>query len=264
MEINTIYNEDCIFTMKRMIDESIDLVVTSPPYDAIRSYNKAIDLTWNEATWKPIIKELYRVIKKNGVVVWVVGDATVKGTESGTSFKQALWFMDCGFRLHDTMIYEKNSSAFPARRDSTRYTQIFEYMFIFSKGTPKCSLICDKANKWAGYTNWGRKVHYTKDGTLVEDKKKIKPIPQFSPRNNIWKYSTGFNDRTSHPAVFPEILVKDHILTWSSVYDIVYDPFMGSGTTAKMAIINSRNYIGSEINEHFCLEAKERIDKLKK
>ena len=238
MENNTIYIENCLDTMARMEDESIDLVVTSPPYDNLRKYE---GYTFD---FPAIAKELYRVVKKDGVVVWVIGDATINGSETGSSFRQALHFMDLGFKLHDTMIYEKNSPAYPAKRDSNRYTQIFEYMFVFSKGKPINQLICDKPNKWAGFKDFSGKLK--------------NPVPDFSPRNNIWKYTTSFNG-VKHPAPFPEALAQDHILSWSKEGDVVYDPFMGSGTTAKMALLNNRIYIGSEISENYVHIANQRL-----
>lgn len=235
-----IYTEDCLVTMARMEDGFIDLVVTSPPYDNLRKYNGY------DFDFESIAKELYRVIKDGGVLVWVVGDATHKGSESGTSFKQALFFKEIGFRLHDTMIYEKNSASYPAHRKSTRYTQIFEYMFVFCKDRIKThNLICDKKNKWAGYKDFSGKLK--------------NPVPEFSPRNNIWKYTTSFNDKTNHPAVFPEELAQDHILTWSNEGDLVYDPLGGSGTVAKMSILNNRRWIISEVSEEYVNEANERL-----
>jgi site-specific DNA-methyltransferase (adenine-specific) len=255
IEINKNYNESNLETMAKMPDCFVDLTVTSPPYDGLRTYNGY------SFPFEEIAKELYRVIKQGGVLVWIVGDATISGSESGTSFKQALYFMQCGFNLHDTMIYEKNSSAFPASRKGNRYTQIFEYMFVFSKGKPKCNLIIDKPNKWAGFTNWGNNTQYNKKGELIKTDNK-KPIQDFSPRNNIWRYVVGFNDKTGHPAVFPEQLASDHILSWSNEGDLVYDPFMGSGTVAKMSILNNRNWIGSEISNEYCNIIEERIKKV--
>lgn len=259
MELNKIYNIDCLKGLKLLDDNSVDLTVTSPPYDDLRNY-KGYSFDFEN-----IAKELYRVTKTGGILVWIVGDATSKGSESGTSFRQALYFKECGFNLHDTMIYEKNSSSFPAARTSKRYTQIFEYMFVFSKGKIRndISLLCDKPNKWAGHTNWGNNTQYDKDGTLKQTNN-IKPIPEFSLRNNIWKYSVGFNDKTGHPAVFPEKLAEDHILSWSKENDVVLDPFMGSGTTAKMSILNNRNYIGFEISEEYCYMAEKRLHKYEK
>lgn len=254
VEFDKIYNESNIETCKRMDDNSIDLVVTSPPYDGLRKYNGYC------FEFEELARELYRVIRPGGVVVWVVGDATVDGSETGSSFRQALYFMECGFKLHDTMIYEKNSSAFPAAAGSKRYTQIFEYMFVFSKGRIRddINLIADKENKWAGHTNWGNNTQYNKDGELVKTNN-IKPVPECSLRNNIWKYNVGFNDKTGHPAVFPEQLAEDHILSWSNPGDVVYDPFMGSGTTAKMAYLNGRKYVGSEISSEYCDIIAERM-----
>ena len=247
-----IYNEDCRDTMRRMIKEDIkvDLVITSPPYNNLRTYNHSS--TWNFDIFKEIAQLLYDVTADGGVVVWVVGDATINGSETGTAFKQALYFMECGFKLHDTMLFEKNSSSFPAKRTGNRYTQIFEYMFVFSKGKPKTvHLICDKPNKYAGWTNWGNNTNYNKDGELIPTNN-IKPVPEFSPRNNIWKYTVGFNiNEGKHPAVFPYQLAEDHILTWSNEGDLIFDPFTGSGTTASAALCNNRKFIGSEIDETY-------------
>ena len=247
-----IYNEDCRDTMQRMKEEDIkvDLVITSPPYNNLRTYNHSS--TWNFDIFKEIAKLLYDITADGGIVVWVVGDATINGSETGTSFKQALYFMECGFKLHDTMLFEKNSSSFPAKRTGNRYTQIFEYMFVFSKGKPKTAhLICDKENKWKNFTNWGKNTNYNKNGELIQTNN-IKPVPEFSPRNNIWKYTVGFNiNEGKHPAVFPYQLAEDHILTWSNEGDLVFDPFTGSGTTASAALCNNRKFIGSEIDKTY-------------
>ena len=234
--INQIHNENCLDTMARMPDDFVDLVVTSPPYDNLRDYEGY------EFDFESIAKELYRTTK--GMLVWVVGDATIKGSETGSSFRQALKFMELGFKLHDTMIYEKNSPAYPANRNGNRYTQIFEYMFVFAKGDVPKQLICDKPNKWAGFKDFSGKLK--------------NPVPDFSPRNNIWKYTTSFNG-VKHPAPFPEQLAKDHVLSWSKEGDLVYDPFMGSGTTAKVAIETNRRFIGSEMSEAYVTLANERI-----
>lgn len=239
MKLNTIYNEDCLETMSRMPDDFIQATITSPPYDDLRDYEGF------NFDFKATAEGLWRVTKKSGVVVWVVADATKNGSKTGTSFRQALYFKELGFRLHDTMIYEKNSPAFPANRNANRYTQIYEFMFVFSKGQPKATLLCDKENKWAGHKDFSGKLKNA--------------VPEFSPRNNIWKYTTSFNG-VSHPAPFPERLANDHILTWTEPGDLVYDPFMGSGTTAKMAKLNDRNFIGSEISSNYVRLAEERMD----
>lgn len=238
IELDTIYNEDCLDTMSKMPDNFVDLVVTSPPYDNLRSYE---GYTFD---FPNIAAELVRVLKDDGIIVWVVGDATIKGSETGSSFRQALHFMQLGLNLHDTMIYEKNSPAYPASATSNRYTQIFEYMFVFAKGKVPKQLICDKPNKWAGHKDFSGKLK--------------NPVPDFSPRNNIWKYTTSFNG-VKHPAPFPEQLAHDHIVSWSKEGDIVYDPFMGSGTTAKMAMLANRVYIGSEISKTYCEITEERL-----
>lgn len=261
LKLNEIYNCDCLQGLKSLDEGSIDLTVTSPPYDDLRTYDNTC--TWNFEIFKPIAKELYRVTRDGGVVVWVIGDAAKDGSETGSSFRQALYFQEIGFKLHDTMIYEKNSSTFPARLTSKRYSQIFEYMFVFVKGKKirdDIKLIADKRNKWAGWTNWGEHSQYDADGNLNKTSN-IKPIAEFSLRTNIWCYPVSFNDKTGHPAVFPEKLAEDHILSWSVEGDTVLDPFMGSGTTAKMAMLNGRNYIGFEINTDYYNVSKERIKK---
>ena len=232
---------NCAEVMKQIESDSIDLVVTSPPYDNLRNYHSEFDI--NKVT-----QQLFRLLKQGGVVVWIVGDATINGSETGTSFKQALKFMDAGFNLHDTMIYEKNSSTYPANAKSNRYTQIFEYMFIFSKGKPKThNLICDKQNLWGGCKDFSGKLK--------------RPVPDFSPRTNIWKYVTSFNDKMEHPAPMPEQLALDHIKSWSNEGDTVLDPFMGSGTTGKMATLANRKFIGIEISADYCEMARKRIEK---
>ena len=263
VEMNKIYCGNCQEVMAKFPDGCVDLVVTSPPYDNIRDYKGYV---FGEV-FKAIVQQLYRVVAVGGIVVWIVGDAVIKGSESGTSFRQALGFMEGGFKLHDTMIYEKNTSSFPARRTGKRYTQIFEYMFVFCKGKIKTgNMICDKPNKWAGHTNWGKNTHRGKDGELVASGN-IKPVPDFSPRNNIWKYNVGkgFNSKDKeshkHPAIFPEKLAEDHILSWSNAGDVVLDCFVGSGTTCKMAKKNGRQYIGIDASEEYCELAREIIAK---
>jgi site-specific DNA-methyltransferase (adenine-specific) len=225
--------------MKQMPDALVNLVLTSPPYDNLRSYDGY------EFDFESIARELYRVLAQDGILVWIVGDATIDGSETGTSFRQALFFKELGLKLHDTMIYEKNSPAYPAQRNGNRYTQIFEFMFVFAKGSVPKQLICDKPNKWAGHKDFSGKLK--------------NPVPEFSPRNNIWKYVTSFNG-VKHPAPFPEQLAMDHILSWSKENDIVYDPFMGSGTTAKMALAAGRQFIGSEISGAYVELANKRLE----
>lgn len=246
-----------------MRDITDNLVVTSPPYDTLRLY-KATNIKglWNFEKFKVVAKELYRVIKDGGIVVWVVGDETINGSESGTSFRQALYFMDVGFNLHDTMIYEKAGFAKPS---NNRYHQVFEYMFILSKGKPKnFNPIKDRKNKYAGESNWGRNTERQKDGSLVERKKKVNSV--YGMRFNIWYYAAGhgFGQKDEiaykHPATFPEQLAYDHIVSWSNEGDIVLDPFAGSGTTLKMAEKLKRHWIGIEISEDYCNIIKERME----
>src|SRR5574344_935324 len=249
IEINKNYNESNLETMAKMPDCCIDLTVTSPPYDNLRTYNGYI------FDFQSVAKELYRVTKKGGVVVWVVGDATVKGSETGTSFKQALYFKEIGFNLHDTMIYEKAQSCFGSNKC---YLQSFEYMFILAKGKLKTiNFIRDRKNKVTGVQKMS-KTALSKDGEKPE--RIEKELKEYGKRKNIWKYGVG-GGKIDHPAIFPEKLAEDHIISWSNEGDIVLDPFMGSGTTAIACINTNRNYIGFELDKHYCDIANERIRK---
>jgi site-specific DNA-methyltransferase (adenine-specific) len=251
LPINKIVCGDNVATMATFPAQSIDLVVTSPPYDNLRTYGGH---TWD---FENVAQQLWRVIKPGGVVVWVVNDATVNGSETGTSFRQALRFMEIGFRLHDTMIYEKDGIAFP---DQCRYQQCWEYMFVFSSGEPaNKNLIQDREN-----VSFGRKVTGTDreaDGTTRKASCCGNAIKKHGVRWNLWRYNnTAGNAEKKHPAQFPEALARDHILSWSNEGDIVLDPFSGSGTTAKMAKHNGRKYIGIEINPEYCEIAAKRLE----
>jgi len=242
---------DCLETMKVLSDNSIDLTVTSPPYDNLRTYNG--NLQWD---FENIARELYRITKQGGVVVWIVSDQTIKGSESGTSFKQALYFKEIGFNLHDTMIWAKDTFNFP---DKTRYGQSFEYMFVFSKGKPKViNIINDRKNKW-----FGTKVHGTSrnpDGIVFQKANHNKTtVKEFGMRFNIWNMPSEKNNKTSHPAVFPIKLIIDHILSWSNENDTILDPFMGSGTTGLACKELGRDFIGIELDKQYFDIAKERI-----
>ena len=255
MKLNKIYNENCLNTMQRMQDNFIDLTITSPPYDNLRTY-KGYSFAFEE-----IAKELYRVTKEGGVVVWVVGDATIKGSETGTSFKQALYFKEIGFRIHDTMIYQKTGTPFPSK---VRYNQIFEYMFIFSKGKPKTFNPIMKKNITAGSVRNSRKFR-NKEGEMIPSFNG-KPVNEYGIENNIWKIKNGMYKSTKdkeafkHPAIFPEELVLKHILSWTNEKELVYDCFIGSGTTSKISTLNKRNWLGSEISKEYTQLANKRLE----
>jgi len=250
MELEKIYNEDCLITMKNMHDNYIDFVITSPPYDDIRNYNGY------QFEFEKIAKELYRVLKIGGVIIWVVGDATVDGSETGTSFKQALFFKEIGFRLHDTMIYYKNN---PMPQTGNRYHQHFEYMFAFSKGSPKTFIPITESTKYQGLANMKNRGQ---NGTLNYEKVERTTEKKVG---NVFFYSIGGGISTkdkiayNHPAIFPEKLVADQIKTWTNENDLVYDPFMGSGTTAKIAHLLNRKWVGSEISKEYVDLAYKRI-----
>lgn len=252
--LNRVIHGDCSEVMSFMPSESVDLTVTSPPYDDLRKYNGY------SFPFEKIAKELYRVTKKGGVVVWVVNDKTKNGSESGTSFKQAIYFKEIGFNLHDTMIYAKEN---PMPLTHNRYEQQFEYMFVFSKGKPKTFNPLMKANKDYGKNKGGTFRH---TGEKTEQKHKLNATKKESYRNNIWFYSVGKGGSTKdidafkHPAIFPEKLAQDHILSWSNEGDVVLDCFCGSGTTLKMAHTNGRNFIGVDYSSEYVELSKKRVN----
>lgn len=253
LQLNQFYIGEAVNFMKENIpDNFVDLTVTSPPYDNLRTYKGFI------FDYKSMLKELYRVTKNGGVLVWITGDATINGSETLTSFRHALYAKEIGFNVHDTMIYQKDSCPFP---EINRYYPSFEYMFIFSKGKPKTTnLIADKPNR-----RYGEKVvsstQRQPDGTTIKvSANKTNPnrqVKEFGVRTNVWLYSPGYMKSTKdkiaykHPAQFPEQLAQDHIISWSNEGDIVLDPMCGAGTTCKMAWLNKRNFIGIDISEEY-------------
>ena len=239
--------------MQELPDGCIDLTITSPPYDDLRTYN-GFTLDWHK-----VIEQLYRVTKAGGVVVWVVADATVNGSETGTSFKQALWAMECGFNLHDTMIYQKIGNGAPQTKPYLRYSPAFEYMFVFSKGRPKTFNPTMVYGSEKGIRIKGKRQ---KSGKITRG---FYNAGAGSPEQNIWQIKpdhmrTGGRTMSSqHVAAFPETLARKHIVSWSSEGDLVLDPFMGSGTVAKMAMQNGRDYLGFDISEEYVELAKKRV-----
>lgn len=251
LPINEIYFGDCLDWLPLIDNNSIDLTVTSPPYDNLRTYKEECDFKF-----EPIAQELYRITKIGGVIVWIVGDATIKGSETGTSFKQALYFKEIGFNLHDTMIWIKNQMAFPAKN---KYYNAFEYMFIFSKSKPKTfNPIKDKINISAGrkWTGPQRK----KNGITIKHHNEKYICPEYGIRWNWWLiYNQSRGLHSKHPATFPTQLAYDHIISWSNKTDLILDPMCGSGTTCKMAQKANRNYIGIEMVEEYYNIAIERL-----
>jgi len=253
MEVNQIICGDNIQVMKTLPDDCIDLTVTSPPYDNLRDYQ---GYTFD---FEAVARQLWRVTKEGGVVVWVVGDAVINGSETCISFKQAIGFKDIGFNIHDTMIYQKDAMPFPERN---RYNQCFEYMFVLSKGKPKTFNPIKEKTIWnkPSTPSTRRKANGTKELS------KYKTGNTERSRFNIWFYGVGFNKSAKgkipfkHPAIFPERLAQDHIISWSNKGDLILDPFCGSGTTCKMARENHRDFIGIEISEEYCKIANQRIN----
>ena len=249
LPVNQIICGDNVETLRGFPDDCVDLTVTSPPYDNLRTYGGH---SWD---FEGVAQQLWRVTKPGGVVVWVVADATIDGSETGTSFRQALRFMEIGFRLHDTMIYQQSGTG--AKGSNLAYWQSFEFMFVFSEGRPKAvTRLRDKKNVKAGCIT-GSSPKMDAIGSRME--RGCREVPDFGIRENIWQYPAHEGDGTQHPAPFPEALARDHILSWSNEGDIVLDPFSGSGTTAKMAKLMGRRYIGIEVNPEYCEIAEERL-----
>ena len=254
-----ITNESCIDTMSNMAEESVDLIITSPPYDSLRDYGGNTDFQIDK-----IVPPLMKVLKTGGVIVWVVNDSTVKGSETGTSFRQALRFMDEGFNLHDTMIYMKDNP--PPTGGTNRYFSAFEYMFVFSKGVPKTfnPITEPRRNKWNDKrTVRFRPVVRNKAGVFTANTVHINY--GLVKLQNVWSYTVGGGSMTDwmeahkHPAIFPEALARDHIVSWSNVGDTVYDPMMGSGTVGAAALVLDRSFVGSEIHPEYFELAKARL-----
>ena len=242
--------------MKKMDENSVDLTVTSPPYDNLRDY-KGYSFDVNA-----IAKELYRVTKKGGVVVWVVGDKILKGNKSLTSFKQALIFQETGFNVHDVMIYRKKNTPFMR---SNAYTNCYEFMFVFSKGKPNTFNPIKEKTARNGYEMLV--CNKKSDGI---NKKVLGKLNEEKVKTNIWDYAVGLGGTTTdkiafkHPAVFPERLALDHILSWTNEGDLVFDPMCGSGTTCKMAMLSNRNYLGCDISQEYVDISIERLNQYKK
>ena len=254
MEIDKIYNMDCLEGMRQMQAESVDLVVTSPPYDNLRTYGGIGD-GWNFDKFKAIAAELARVLKDGGVMVWVVADATIDGSETGTSFRQALYFKDeCGLNIHDTMLYRKQN---PIPQNHNRYEQCFEYMFVFSKGKPATfNPIMVKAICAGEPDRAGRNTDL--DSKQCRKSRKGKVTADTKQHDNIFEYPIGGGD-TGHPAVFPMKLAEEMVWSWSQEGDTVLDPFIGSGTTAVACIKEKRHFIGFELNKQYYDKACQRI-----
>jgi site-specific DNA-methyltransferase (adenine-specific) len=253
-EIMQLFNDNCLKVLPTIPDNNIDLIITSPPYDNMRDYNNSS--IWTFDIFKNIANQLQRVLKDGGVIVWIVNDTTIKGSETGTSFKQALYFKEIGLNLHDTMIWQKESNPFTHKN---RYINVFEYMFVFSKGKPKTTnLIKDRKNKYGG-----TKIHGTqreKDGNVRLPTRMGKEIKEYGSRFNVWQINSEKQNKTGHPAVFPINLIQDHIKTWSNENDIVLDCFMGSGTTGLACKNLNRDFIGIEIDNEYFDIAKQRIE----
>ena len=253
MKFPLLMNADCLQATCVIPDGSVDLTVTSPPYDNLRTYNNSLT-DWNRDKWRAILRQLFRVTVDGGVVVWVVADATIKGSETGTSFRQAIDAMEVGFNLHDTMVWAKPN---PVPTQHTRYQAATEYMFVFSKGVPKTTNILREPSKSAGGV---RKKHRAVGGGHDDNSDGSYRYAADKIRSNFWIIPVGASSSgEKHPAAFPLALATDHVLSWSNEGDIVLDPFLGSGTTGVACKNAGRNFIGIERDPEYFKIASDRI-----
>ncbi len=249
-----IYTADCVKFMSGMRGGSVDLTITSPPYDNLRDYNGY------KFDFEATAKQLFRITKRGGVVVWIIGDR-INGGKSLTSFTQGLFFKEIGFNMHDVMIYQKKNTPFMR---SNAYTNCYEFMFVLTKGTPKTFNPIKEQTVRQGYEML---VHNKKSDGI--NKKNLKELKKEKTKTNIWAYAVGFGGTTTdkiafnHPAVFPEKLAEDHILSWTNHDDLVFDPMCGSGTTCKMAMLNDRQWLGIDVSKEYVQIAKQRIKETK-
>ncbi len=252
-QVSGLFVGDCIDFMQVMPQGCVDLTVTSPPYDSLRNYRGY------HFDFEKVAKGLYRVTAEGGVVVWVVGDR-IKGGRSLTSFRQGLYFQKMGFNMHDIIIYQKKNTPFMR---SNAYTNCYEFMFILSKGSPKTFNPLKAQTARHGF----EMVVHNKGPDGV-NKKTLKELKKQKTRTNIWSYAVGFGGTTldkvafKHPAVFPEKLAEDHILSWTNKEDLVFDPMCGSGTTCKMACLHGRKYLGVDISAEYIEIARQRLKKV--
>lgn len=259
MDKMNLIHGDCRDVLQDLInnDVSVDLTVTSPPYDDLRNYNNSLE--WDFDIFKEVAGLLYEITTIGGVVVWVVNDKTDKGSETGTSFKQALYFKEIGFRLHDTMIYRKKN---PIPLNHNRYEQGFEYMFVLSKGKPKTFNPIKVPCKLSGKVH-SSTYYKTDDDKLTKGTDYITKSDKIHV--NIFEYAVGGGTgKYKHPAMFPLDLAKDCIISWSNGRDVVLDPFMGSGTVGVACRELNRNFIGIEKVEKYYNIAKKRCKNIQK
>ena len=251
--INKIINDDCISVLKSFEENCIDFTLTSPPYDNLRNYNGY------NFDFENIAKQIFRVTKQGGVLVWVTNDATINGSETGTSYNQVLFFKSLGFNIHDTMIFKKRNPIPQIYRK--RYSNEFEFMFVLSKGVVKTHnpimIPCEHAGLVLDNTTY---KNYSKN--LQKRTKFANPVKYKKIKGNIWEYVVGKKkedqEAKEHPAPFPCQLAEDHILSWTNKNDVVLDPMCGSGTTCKIAKKLGRNFIGIDMSKEYCQIAKHR------
>ncbi len=255
LPLNKIICGDCVEVLKSIPDNSIDLVVTSPPYDGIRKYN---GFSFNLHSTG---KELFRVLKDGGIIAMVIQDQTKNFGKSLTSFKTIIdWCENVGFKLFETIIYKKHGAE--GAWWTKRFRVDHEYIPIFLKGERPAYFNKEPLkipSKHGGKTMTGCATRLTNGKTLKSKRVFINPM---KCRGTLWDYTTcgdGTRLKHQHPATFPDKIPVDFIRCFCPKNGIVLDPFIGSGTTALAAIQLNRNYIGIDISKEYCELAKKRI-----
>lgn len=254
-ELNEIYCIDCVEGMKKIPDNSVDIVVTSPPYDGIRDYN-GFNFDLHETG-----RGLIRILKEGGIVAMVIQDQTKNFGKTLTSFKTIIdWCDNIGFKLFECVIYRKHGSE--GAWWTNRFRVDHEYMPIFLKGEKPQYF--NKENLKVPSIHGGKVM--TGSGSRRTDGKTnarvTRPINTMKCRGTIWNYlMAGDKDpiKRQHPAPFPDQIPLDFIECFCPPGGVVLDPFMGSGSTAVAAKKLNRKYIGFDTSEEYIKIAHARL-----
>lgn len=255
--VDKVHCMECVEGMEMLPDDCVDLVVTSPPYDAVRKYNGfAFDLHQTGA-------QIHRVLKDGGIAAMVIQDQTKDFGKSLTSFRTIIdWCDSFGFKLFECVIYRKNGSEGAWWKH--RFRVDHEYIPLFLKGDRPAYF--DKQplrvpSKHGGKVMSGsgnRRTDGATNGTVRRE------INATKCRGTIWNYLMAGDKnplKRKHPAVFPDAIPSDLIQCFCPPGGIVLDPFIGSGSTAVQALKHERHFIGFDISQEYCDLCNQRLEK---
>ena len=245
LEIDKIYNEDCNATMERLTD--IDVVLTSPPYNTSRKCGKLEDSSIRYETFNDtrtdeeyidwtcnIFRGFDGILKKDGCVLY---NLSYSSENVALMWKTVAAVMaQTPFTIADSIIWKKQS-AIPNNRTPNKLTRICEFVFVMCRKTELDTFLCYKE---------------------IESRC---PSGQPNYKNYFNFLEAPNNDEVCpiHKATYSSILCRKLLQLYSKEGDIVYDPFMGTGTTAIACIRDKRHYIGSELSPRYCEWAQKRI-----